>query len=294
MLKNFIGILLITLLGSVNALAFAFPLPQQAMTVENLRSFRASGNLSAANFHAIIALSNCSGSLVRYENSQPSDKAMVMTNGHCIGAQRGFLKPGQVVVNKATSRGLGLLNNDGSKVATLNANVILFATMTNTDMTLYGLDKTYEELAKAYGVRPLVLSSKRAVESTPMAVVSGYWKKIYTCNVDKFIYKMKEADWTFRDSIRYSKPGCNTIGGTSGSPIINTNTYEVIGINNTGNENGGKCSMDNPCEIDEKGNVTVVKGASYGQQTYWVYSCLNANRQIDLNIKGCLLNPNVQ
>jgi hypothetical protein len=47
--------------------------------------------------------------------------------------------------------------------------------------------------------------------------------------------------------------------------------------------------MNNPCEIDEKGNVTATRGFSYGQQTYWVYSCLNQYNELDLSVAGCLL-----
>jgi hypothetical protein len=79
------------------------------------------------------------------------------------------------------------------------------------------------------------------------------------------------------------------IGGTSGSPIIARGTRTVIGINNTGNEDGLRCEENNPCEIDEKGNVFYQRGQNYGQQTYWIYSCLTPNFDIDLNKPGCLL-----
>lgn len=284
-----INIFIFVLIASQAALAI--PAAPTEMTAQKLMSLAPSGNLRAANFRAIIALSNCSGSLVRYAHSLPTDKAMVLTNGHCVGAQRGFLKPGQVVINKPVSRSLGLLSNDGSKVATLNADKIIFATMTKTDMALYGLTTTYEEIQKKYGVQALTLSPQRSTEKTNIAIVSGYWKRIYSCQIDKFIFALKEDGWLMKDSIRYSQPGCETIGGTSGSPIINTATYEIVGVNNTGNESGERCTMNNPCEIDEAGNVTVIKGASYGQQTYVVYGCLNQNRQIDLNLPACGLRP---
>ena len=68
--------------------------------------------------------------------------------------------------------------------------------------------------------------------------------------IDKFIFMVKEANWTFKDSIRYTD-GCDTIGGTSGSPIIEAGTRTVIGVNNSANESGRKCTMNNPCEISE-------------------------------------------
>jgi hypothetical protein len=93
-----------------------------------------------------------------------------------------------------------------------------------------------------------------------------------------------------QQSIKYTEPGCLVIGGTSGSPIIETGTRTVIGVNNTGNEDGLSCRMNNPCEVDKQGNISYQKGWSYGQQTYWVYSCRNSTTgELDLNLPGCKL-----
>jgi hypothetical protein len=47
--------------------------------------------------------------------------------------------------------------------------------------------------------------------------------------------------------------------------------------------------MNNPCEVDENGTVTVRPDQSYGQQTYWFTTCLTASNAIDLSKQGCLL-----
>ncbi len=92
-----------------------------------------------------------------------------------------------------------------------------------------------------------------------------------------------------KDSIRYSKKGCEVYGGTSGSPVIAKGERVVVGVNNTGNESGKLCTNNNPCEIDVNGNKKVLKGRGYAQQTYWVYSCLNEEFDIDLSKQGCNL-----
>jgi V8-like Glu-specific endopeptidase len=92
----------------------------------------------------------------------------------------------------------------------------------------------------------------------------------------------------FTDSIRYTDE-CATVGGTSGSPIIARGTRSVIAINNTANENGKSCAVNNPCEITQDGKVTVLKDKKYGQQTYNIYSCLRPDFNIDLSIAGCVL-----
>src|SRR5436853_253165 len=44
---------------------------------------------------ATVRLSNCSATLVRYPTSRSTDRAMMLTNGHCF--EGGFLAPGQVI-----------------------------------------------------------------------------------------------------------------------------------------------------------------------------------------------------
>ncbi|WP_432888772.1 S1 family peptidase [Kribbella sp. CA-245084] len=239
------------------------------------------------DFTGIAALSNCSASLVRYAESVSTDKALVLTNGHCY--EGGFLQPGQVLVNKASTRSITLLKPDSNRAGTVRADKILFGTMTKTDMIVYEVNETYASIKSRLNVTPLTLAKQGPADGAGMAVVSGYWKRIYTCSVQATIPQLREGDWTWQNSIKYQQPGCETIGGTSGSPVVSTTTGEMIGINNTGNEDGERCTVNNPCEVDADGNVTVEQGAAYGQQTWWLYTCLTANRTIDLNKSGCEL-----
>jgi len=239
------------------------------------------------DFEGIVGLSNCSGSIIQFEHARDSDPALVLTNGHCF--EGGFAEPGQFTYGVASSRSFNVLDSGAQVLGQVEANLVVYSTMTKTDITLYRLTETYADIKAKFNVRPLILSSQHPKASDKMEVISGYWKKGYSCSIENFVNQLKEADWTFVDSIRYSRPGCETIGGTSGSPILLEGTRTVIGINNTGNEDGERCTMDNPCEVDANGNVTFEKGLSYGQQTYWIYTCLNANNEVDLAVPGCLL-----
>src|SRR5439155_24718641 len=88
--------------------------------------------------------------LLRYQNSQATDRAMMLTTGHCL--EGGFLAAGQVIVNRATSRRGTLRNAAGTAVATLTADRVLYATMTGTDVTLYRLTNTFASIRSATGV----------------------------------------------------------------------------------------------------------------------------------------------
>lgn len=240
-----------------------------------------------ADFTGIAALSNCSASLIRYAESVDTDRALVLTNGHCY--EGGFLNPGVVLVNRASSRSITLLRPDSSRAGTVRARRIVFGTMTKTDMLVYEVNESYASIRSRLNVTPLTLAKQGPADGAGMAVVSGYWKRIYTCSVQATIPQLREGNWTWQSSIKYQQPGCETIGGTSGSPVVSTSNGEVIGVNNTGNEDGERCTVNNPCEVDAGGNITVDQGAAYGQQTWWIYTCLTATRAIDLNKSGCQL-----
>jgi V8-like Glu-specific endopeptidase len=160
--------------------------------------------------------------------------------------------------------------------------------MTDTDVSLYQLSRTYAQIESTYGIKALDLSADHPVAGTGIKVVSGYWKTIYTCNIDGFVYRLREGDWTWKDSVRYTS-ACDTIGGTSGSPVIDTSTGKVIAINNTGNEDGETCTVDNPCEVAEDGTVTVRQGINYAEETYGITQCFGAGNQLDLSLSGCTL-----
>ncbi|WP_433323534.1 S1 family peptidase [Spirillospora sp. CA-294931] len=243
----------------------------------------------AVDFTAIVALSNCSGSLVRGPKSADTDRALVMTNGHCL--ESGMPGPGQVIVDKASSRTFKLLNKSGSStLGTLRATQVEYGTMTDTDVAIYKLDTTYAAIRSRYATEALKLSTAHPTAGNAISVVSGYWKRIYNCKIDGFVYRLREANWTWKDSIRYT-PECDTIGGTSGSPVIDQASGQVVGVNNTGNNDGERCTLNNPCEVDEAGNVTVRHNINYGQQTYLLAQCLGAGNDVVLGGTCALPRP---
>ncbi|MCX4795286.1 serine protease [Streptomyces sp. NBC_01242] len=240
----------------------------------------------AVNFAGTVALSNCSGSVVRTPDSQPNDPALVLSNGHCM--ESGFPGPGKVVFDQPSTRSFTLLNAAGGGVGTLRASKIAYGTMTDTDISVYQLTSTYAQIESSYGIKALELNTAHPVQGTAITVVSGYWKRTYACNVDGFVYRLKEGAWTWKDSVRYTS-ACQTIGGTSGSPVIDNATGKVVAVNNTGNENGQRCTDNNPCEVDESGNVTVRQGINYAQETYGIVPCIGTGNKFDLSRPGCVL-----
>jgi len=160
--------------------------------------------------------------------------------------------------------------------------------MTNTDVSLYRLTQTFATIRTNTGVSPLTISATHPADGISMFIASGFFARIWNCSINGFVATMREDQWTWHDSLRYS-PGCDTIHGTSGSPVVSVASGELVGINNTGNDNGQMCTLNNPCEVDPNGTTHAYFGQTYGQETYWFTTCLNSARQIDLTVTGCLL-----
>ncbi|MFF3936338.1 S1 family peptidase [Streptomyces phaeofaciens] len=282
MRKPLVAVLIALAIAGAGA-APAVAAPVSASTTETKA---AAPTLQAVSLAGTVALSNCSGSVVRFPNSLDTDPALVLSNGHCLTS--GFLDPGEVLTNQTSTRTFGLLNSAGTRVATLRASKLAYATMTDTDVSIYQLTSTYATIKNSYGITALTVQDTHPTAGTAITVASGYWKRLYNCNIDAFVYRLKEGDWTWKDSVRYTS-ACNTIGGTSGSPVIDQSTGKVVAVNNTGNEDGASCTVNNPCEVDTSGNVTVRQGINYAQETYLIPACFTTGNQLSLSASGCAL-----
>lgn len=272
------------LTGAVSAVGLVGALTI-GMTAHPGAASPAGANRAEAGFRAIVKLSNCSGSVFRFGGSRDGDQALVLTNGHCLGTMP---EPGEVLTDQASERTFELREPDGEDAAgTLTADRMVYATMTDTDAAVYRLQETYGELRRRYDTEALTLADGHPAAGIDIEVVSGYWQETYSCGIDDFVPGLREDGYTSRDAIRYSA-GCDTVGGTSGSPVIDEASNEIVGVNNTVHEGtGDDCSLGNPCEVDESGDVTVVPGATYGQQTYHLRACLSTRGTATTSRAAC-------
>ncbi|MFJ9843017.1 serine protease [Kitasatospora sp. NPDC101155] len=290
MKKPLIGMLATLLVAGATALVGALPAqaatPAAAGAISDAAHATKAAPQAAVTFAGTVALSNCSGSLVRMPGSAATDPALVLSNGHCL--ESGMPGPGEVVLDQPSSRTFTLLSATGGRLATLRATKVVYGAMTDTDVSIYQLNTSYASIKSKYGISPLTVADTHPTQGADIRVVSGYWKKIYSCSIDGFAYQLNEADWTFKDSVRYTS-GCDVIGGTSGSPVVDASTGLLVAVNNTINENGESCTLDNPCEVDENGAVTVHQGIGYAQETYGIPACFAPGNRLDLTLPGCTL-----
>ncbi|NDG85263.1 MAG: serine protease [Proteobacteria bacterium] len=272
-----------------SASAHAKPIHQKRNALRALEVFGTSR--ASYDFRGIVKLSNCSGSLIRFQGAKDADPGLVLTNGHCVSSGGGGMMPAnRFMAHVASRRTFQFLDANGAvKPGQVAATELVYGTITWNDVAIYSLEKSYAEIRKAFGIEALIVDSNHPKAGDGIDILSGYWQRGYSCSIDRFVYELHEAEYVSRDSMRYSKGGCETIHGTSGSPILNARTRAIVGINSTGNDDGERCTMDNPCEVSENGQVYFEKGRSYGDQTWVFYTCLNPAGKIDVSVPGCKL-----
>lgn len=240
-------------------------------------------SISAIDFEGIVKLSGCSGSLVTFKGAPKTNKAIVMTNGHCLPISA----PGQVVVNQPTKPTSVGLFDANKKLNKLPLSRVIYATMTDTDVTFYESTMTYAEVEKQFNTQAFTLNDELVRLGTNIEVVSGYWEISTICEAEAIAPILREDVFVWKNAIRYSSK-CMTKGGYSGSPVVELNTRTVVGLHNTGNNGKLDCSENNPCEQDDAG-VLIFRELNrrYAQQVFQFYGCLNEKYEIDLKVAGC-------
>jgi hypothetical protein len=234
------------------------------------------------DFSGIAALSGCSGSIVNLGVDE-SAKAIMMTNGHCLDMMDD--EADAVIFNEPYVRNIKAFKNIRESV-TVRSIRILYGIMQPHDVALVELNVTYKELL-GRGIKSFRLSPMPAPVGEPLIFASGLFQEISQCPLEAVIYRLKEDKWINENVLKYTK--CDSKHGTSGTPLISALTNEIVGINMTGNDNGGKCTFNNPCEIDENGVITVSPHAGYGDQIYKLLNCLDTQNNFDLFSPACVL-----
>jgi hypothetical protein len=166
---------------SFNALAIPVA-PHNALSPDRLvKSKLMTPSALAYDFEGIVKLSNCSGSLIQFNGQSDDSMAIVMTNGHCVQKPGGYLTPGEVWVNKPISRAMKIFDTN-MKLFPIQTTKVLYATMTNTDVTYYELNETFAQIFARTKVRPYALDLNHPTQGIAIDIISGYWDKGYSCD----------------------------------------------------------------------------------------------------------------
>ena len=178
---------LLTIALAVSAApSFALPIFSSRADTQDFESLMS----AAYDFEGIVQLSNCSGSLVRFEHATDSDKGLVLTNGHCVPVNGDLMGPGKFLSNVPVQRQFSLLSKDGqTRIGTVASTRIVYATMTGTDAALYELSESYQQISDRYHVAPLAITTTHPTAGSAIEILSGYWHRGYGCQLDGFVFE---------------------------------------------------------------------------------------------------------
>ncbi|OZF28534.1 trypsin-like peptidase domain-containing protein [Rhodococcus sp. 14-2483-1-2] len=226
----------------------------------------------------------CSGSLVIDDGMSKDDKALFLTNGHC-SLDDSVL--GRANIDKPLQESVNLSDAEGAGIAAVQIEKRVYWTMTETDVALLQLSKTYGEIDADFGIRGRMLDPEPARVGQEIEVVAAAVGTSVQCSVARVVPTVMEVGLQTRDVMSYS-PECSSQPGASGAAVIDRKTNKIMGINNSHNTSGGQCLIDEPCEVDRDGKITVVAGASYAPPVAALATCLKAGK-LDLAARDCLL-----
>ncbi|GAA3222749.1 trypsin-like serine protease [Oerskovia jenensis] len=233
------------------------------------------------------ALSGCESSIVRTSTSAGDDPAMLLTNGHClpvVDETFGIPGVGATIVDQPVDASVAFTDAQGYGLTTAEIERLLLGTITGTDVALYRLDESFEEL-ESEGVTVLTLAESRPQVGDTVTLKTTDPRG---CTIEAVVPVLREGGYEQHDALRMAAgPDCETYPGDSGAALVAADGVTVVGVNSTTNRDGLLCEIDNPCEVGPDGTTTVVTNQPYGQQVVGLNACLTEESELDLDARGC-------
>jgi hypothetical protein len=244
----------------------------------------------------------CSASLVTLKGRSNSAPALVLSAGHC--SDRGSIQiplrdktlaapdAGEVLYRLNDKRPLTLeTGNSAAPRTCIETEEIVYGTLTGSDILLLRLTETYDQIEARTGVRPFLISNDVSIRSgTPVRSPSSLFQDDRECAVEQTVEGLKEGRWLWGPVMRLTM-SCDIPHGLSGAPLLRMNSDEVIGVMGTASDgDASPCEFNNPCEM--KAGATpepTQRGQAYAHFVHQFYSCLDADRNVDLDVPGCEL-----
>jgi hypothetical protein len=246
----------------------------------------------------------CSAALVTFAGRSANSPALVLSAGHCSDHGKAEVTVGkkslkmpdhdEVLYREGTRRSLTLETgkSDDPRIC-MEADEIVYGTMRGADILLLRVSETYEQIEKRTGVTPFLLSRDTSfAPGLALGVPSAYWQNDRACQVEATVDKVKEERWLWSPVLRIKVADtCGFPHGASGAPAIRKDSGEVIGAVGTASDaNAGACELNNPCEVASDGSVKAsTKEQGYVHFVHAFYTCLDKDRNVDLEIPGCQL-----
>jgi Trypsin-like peptidase domain len=227
----------------------------------------------------------------RESDSAANGPAYVLSNGHCVYNTLGRIGvdlhiEGHVEFN--------YFKDTPSQRKVYSLKRLNWSSLQGTDLAVLELDAPLSELIED-GIQPLRLADGLPEANSPILSVSapvaatGYTLRLSACTLES-VAQIVEHPYAWVNNLRNRCQ--DVLPGSSGSPILNRVTHEVIGImgtSTTGSSENSRCFADAPCEVND-GQPTWLNTTNYGSPTYPLNACFVAGHFAP-SAKDCTLLP---
>lgn len=238
----------------------------------------------------INLISTCTAALVD-TGAGVNTPAYIFTNGHCVE----WLANGAIINRKAEGEVVFNYFADtlDSQIA-IPINQIVYSTMQGIDIAIIRLDASLAELAEQnifplpIAEAPLPIESQVRVVGAPSSGLDSgkaYLRQEVCQAYDRV--DLLEFSWHFYD--HYATTCKDIFGGSSGSPLLSTESNTIYGLINTTVEGSSACYLGVPCEITA-GKVTVNEDTSYATPVDGLGACFSKDGLFSLSA-DCPLPP---
>src|SRR5262245_2039502 len=175
----------------------------------------------------------CSGALVTFKGRGMATRALVLSAGHCVNrgsvqiplgkGSIAMLDMGEVLYRAEYRRALTLETGNSDEPRTcVEADQVVYATLTGVDVMLLRLTETYEEIERRAAVKPLMVSEDSAFPPGLAVRMPAALRQIdRACQVEMTIEKVKESRWIWGPLLRLRMDAetCIAPRGASGAPV---------------------------------------------------------------------------
>jgi hypothetical protein len=243
-----------------------------------------------------VPAGDCSGSLFKMPGMNDSQKALVLTDAHCIGigSFRGqYPDDGELLLNHTVDNSVIVRKTKNEGGERFDYKKILFASMTGTDLAVIELESSYKQLTdKGYAVYSVAQELPKAGMTIEF---DSYNRNVHsTCEVEKMIPLIKEGPWTWKNFARMKTgDSCRYQPGQSGTAGIEKSSKLIYALAQTMYEGGRPCTFNNPCEVDPDTWATSTGALmqAYAVPTLPLFACYDrAGAKFDFELSTCKLN----
>lgn len=248
-------------------------------------------------FNGVGRYGNCTGTLID-SSELATAPAYVITNGHCVSTS--LISESGVLLNQPEDSSKRMIFHyykgfTSETVEIVRNKEITFASMDQTDAAIVELNITLTEL-KAKGICPFQISSSKPATGQKVQVVgvpltgmnaSNYGLRLSNCQIGETV-AIREGNYSFPVSFRHR---CSIVGGSSGSPVFETETYSIVGLVNTAVEdsalNNENCTLSKPCEVSSDGDISINTDDNYGQTIEYLSGCFDELGVFNHELNSC-------